>query len=268
MQPYILFTTVLYIMVMSLPASAGELRDDLLFHASFEHTVNADVAKGDAKCHMPPDKKQVLTYTLGIKGKAASQNMSYASKGNILPEQGTLLMWVQPLTWQADDGGTVHFFQTNHVMRHGKLVSSLLLYKYRRVPPDQPAQMWISNKLNVFAATAEERDGHIITRHENRIPVSISGWSIGEWHHLALSWNRANGLVKLYVDGFHKGTSRMPLPEFFSGTFTIGGSHVPRNDTAFDEVRIYNRPLTLDEIRGVLLEDKYRENSRIPESGE
>lgn len=236
-------------------AYGGERTDDLLFQASFDTTLAADIAAGDTRCLTPPAGQGKIRFVPGLKGQAATGGMAYATAGNVLPRQGTVLLWVQPLTWQADDDIQVNFFSIGHGIRDGQSATALQLYKYHRVNPAHSGQMWINSKLNVFAARADEVDGKVVSRRDNKLPVDITGWQIGDWHHLALSWSRATGLVKLYVDGFAKGSAKMPLPDAFTDRFTFGDA-AEAQTTAFDEVRIYKRPLTLDEVRAVLLAEK------------
>lgn len=236
--------------------SGDGFKDDLIFSLSFEDSLNADRASGNPQCMTQPQLQKNIKYVPGVKGRGATEGLSYATGGNILPQQGTVLMWVQPLTWVADDGSVINFFSTGNVMHGERHVSSFMLYKYGRIDPKNAAQMWINNKLNVYSAMADEKDGKLTTRHDNSIPVDITNWKIGDWHHLALSWDKSSGLVKLYVDGFLKGTSRMPLPEMFTDRFYIGDTPSDEPRTAFDEVHIYNRRLTLDEIRAILLSEK------------
>ncbi len=232
-------------------AESGALNDDLLFHASFEETLTVNTAAGQAQCATPPAGQKKVQFVPGIKGKAATGGISYETAGNISPEQGTVLLWVQPLAWHPDDDGQVSFFSTGHAILDGQSASTLQLYRYNKVNPAHAAQQWIDKKLNVFAARVDDVDGKKVFRRDNKLPVDISRWQVGEWHHLAMTWSRSSAMVKLYVDGFFKGSARMPLPDAFTALFTLGDAR-----TAFDEVRIYQRPLTLDEIRGLLLADK------------
>lgn len=249
---------LLSLMVVVVGAAAG-MDNGLLFYASFDGNLEADVAVGEAK------PKEVLTeeveFVPGVKGMAARGSFRYPSANNISPDSGTIAFWARKVNWHANDGGVVIFFCTGHVTRHRKSASALRLYKYREVDPRRASEIWISNKLNVFAATGEEVDGEFISRARNGLPVDISGWQIGEWHHVALSWNGHSGMVRLYVDGFLVGNSRMPLPGYFSEAFTLGsrGSLID-----FDEVRIYDRPLKLDEIRAILITDKAAAHAEQP----
>lgn len=85
----------------------------------------------------------------------------------------------------------------------------------------------------------------------------LSGPSIGEdeWHHVALVWN---GLVMaLYVDGAPS-TSMSAKLAFDGSAVVIGGD---RDNAAFgypwdgsiDELRIYNRALSADELRALVV---------------
>ncbi|MCM8769695.1 MAG: LamG domain-containing protein [Candidatus Omnitrophica bacterium] len=239
------------ILVSGKEPASEELADSLMFYASFENTLTANFSTGKGESTLPTNLLQKIEYISGVKGMAVKGYISYPTKGNILPERGTVMFWLQPITWLPDNGYSVNFFNTGHGMREGKSVSMIQLYKYQKYPPRDD---WISNKLIFYVAREDKVDGKFVSRYESsKNPVDIFHWKTDQWHHIAFSWDKSTGLVKLYIDGFLILTERMPLPDYFTEMFHVGDQEYI---SAFDELRIYNRPLTLQEIRAILISEK------------
>lgn len=86
--------------------------------------------------------------------------------------------------------------------------------------------------------------------NDHRVQWPISGISIGEWHHIALTW-RYGGETILYIDGVAKGSTL--YLDAFSDTSSItaylsaqsGGSYAK---STIDEFAIYDRPLSANQI--------------------
>jgi len=78
---------------------------------------------------------------------------------------------------------------------------------------------------------------------------SITSWAAGVWHHVVVSWN-ASG-YSLYVDNILRDTSPSTVSilssasRIFIGGTAYGGGYL---DAVIDEVRIYDRVLTPEEI--------------------
>jgi parallel beta-helix repeat protein len=94
-------------------------------------------------------------------------------------------------------------------------------------------------------------------------PTGVSA-NDGIWHHIAITWKNSNGQVKLYKDGIEEFTGTV----FTGGTITPSGSLVIGSDQdciggcfeanqffkgIIDEIRIYNRTLTSDEIQELFI---------------
>ncbi len=81
----------------------------------------------------------------------------------------------------------------------------------------------------------------------------------GRWHHLAATWDKdagSNGTVELYIDGQLADSGEHSQRDFaFSGAFSLG-SRASGGDAytgAMDDVRIYDRALSGEEVRDVYL---------------
>ena len=100
------------------------------------------------------------------------------------------------------------------------------------------------------------------TTSDGRLRISIDGFSqqyfgtagdvsINTWHHIAVTLS--GGSYEVYLDSNSLGTSTTSVTTFSSGqNFMIGNSSKPSTPLPFDglidQVRIFNDPLTSDEV--------------------
>jgi hypothetical protein len=82
------------------------------------------------------------------------------------------------------------------------------------------------------------------------VTVSFGKPSTGVWHHVIMTWDATN--VKGFLDGALIGTSPNTLTQWETGGSLFINSENGFNnfDAAIDEVRVYNRALTDDEVTG------------------
>jgi len=73
----------------------------------------------------------------------------------------------------------------------------------------------------------------------------------GNWHHLVGTWDSIADSHKIYIDGVERGTDTVNMPAINSiDTVKIGSYTSGENfDGRIDEVRIYNRTLTAEEVQ-------------------
>ncbi|MBS3056617.1 MAG: hypothetical protein J4473_04245 [Candidatus Aenigmarchaeota archaeon] len=79
---------------------------------------------------------------------------------------------------------------------------------------------------------------------------STTSWSANDWHHIAGTWSTSG--ANLYVDGVSQtSVSAISLPNNFTEQAYIGNNAWQHNATngTIDEVGVWNRTLTSDEIR-------------------
>jgi len=81
---------------------------------------------------------------------------------------------------------------------------------------------------------------------------AASGLSLGEWAHVALACDRDRAQVTVYVNGYRQGSTAIS-PDF-AGDFSLGGlltlgSGWHNYWGLMDEVRIYRRALTRDDVK-------------------
>jgi hypothetical protein len=88
---------------------------------------------------------------------------------------------------------------------------------------------------------------------------SAVGVCDGQWHHLAATWNCAEGFFRIYVDGVQDGEEQVPGMGAFSGwqnpmailAGMEGGSTYYPYAEPLDELQFYNYAMTRTEIAGI-----------------
>jgi hypothetical protein len=96
---------------------------------------------------------------------------------------------------------------------------------------------------------------------DGRLHVVNGGWpssqplganlADGRWHHAALTWNREQRQMQLYVDGEHVATNSGAQGGGLTGQIQLGRANTggPFHGGTIDELRVYSRRLTADEIQ-------------------
>ncbi|MCL4205249.1 MAG: hypothetical protein KJ000_22430 [Pirellulaceae bacterium] len=96
---------------------------------------------------------------------------------------------------------------------------------------------------------------------DGRLHVVNGGWpstqppgadlADGRWHHAALTWSRDQRQMQLFVDGAHVATNTGAQGSGLSGQIQLGRAHTggPFLGGTIDELRVYSRRLTPDEIQ-------------------
>lgn len=231
-------------------AMAAETARDpaLLFEATFDgYTVTADYAKGSPKSTTFANPGLQLRMWEGVAGKGnalamdRTEECQYNMKDNLDPRQGTISLWVAPLNWKTGNKFIEVFFgagQKDFTIYIEKYLWSNHLFFYME---NQKAP----GTKKVFTAT---------------VLVDEKDWPTNKWHKLDAVWDR-NGM-KLYVDGVLpkavewrkpevKFDASMEFPASAWGWISIAKKSDEQNKisrTAFDNVRIYGRPLSAEEI--------------------
>jgi hypothetical protein len=242
-------TTAIALMLTATFA-AVEADPGLLFHASFDDTLDAWSLGGNGT----PD------HTLGPEPEFAPGRFGsallcghtlpivhYPTEGNVLPESGTVSLWVCPQNWDGTDANFHSFFESGG---QDSGTGWLVLYKYYQ-------NSWLLLRYAVGNSQV------------GMAKASAADWQPGEWHHLAATWSR--DAMRIYVDG--ELAAEAPEPHVFpelAETFKLGddGWHLPHEGarTLLDEVRIYAYPLDAERI-GELAGRWRLSVARAPEQG-
>lgn len=232
-------------------------KSDLLFRATFDqYQVRADFSRGKPETLTFDSPDLQLRMWKGVKNKknaltlSGSEMLDYPMQGNFDPRQGTVSLWIAPVNWKPS-APVFHRFFTAH--QPGFL---FMIYKYH-VPGQLLAYIQFRDK---------NRKNHVYTASAIALDKD---WSINKWHKLDVTWDSRG--MKLYIDGIQpkvvKGRSPHSIPAttfkqtltfpeaspkgriFLSEKVTTGKYYNRESITAFDELEIYNRPLTAEEIR-------------------
>jgi hypothetical protein len=221
-------------LILILYGTAQAAENGLLFHAGFDGTTEAFSLAGAGKPveRLGPE----ASYQPGKVGQALLCGpeltlLKYRTAGNLVPQSGSVSLWVKPLNWGADDGHFHSFFESG---TDSGTTGWYILYKYFEF-----------NWLLLRFADENKRVG--LARH-------VAQWKPGEWHHLAGTWCPAG--MTLYVDGEVADRTPQPVVAAALGeTFNLGdaGWHLPHKgaQTLLDEVRIYSYPLSAEQVRGL-----------------
>ncbi|MCM8768865.1 MAG: LamG domain-containing protein, partial [Candidatus Omnitrophica bacterium] len=176
-----------------------------------------------------------FTLAEGKKGKGiviGDKNASvlYEMKDNFNPQSGTLEFWVKPLNWSGYT--KPHVFIRSYYDREGSL--SVIIYD------GEPY-----GGIALYEKSSREKKlGAVYSRND--------AWKAGQWHHVVVVWRDTE--MGLYVDGALRGTMLLEFPmalETMSQYLSVGPIHSwgQEGSTVIDELRIYNRPLTAEEIK-------------------
>ena len=235
---------------LAAPSLAAPSRPELLFHATFEgDSLDAVVAKGGGA---PIDAKH-LEWTDGVRGRAvrltvgAHSRLSYPFPGNVAQERGTISLWAK-CEWPKMRDFRMLFSNPslpNSNLQKSRFGShSLMLWWHRQA---------------LRCDVSDDKDSY-----QSCVPA---GALDGRWHHYAFSWD-PNGM-SMYVDGRPAGRgndSDSPMKRAIrasanGGTYYSFSHPEPfdrfylgsRNDDwqwdgVIDEVRIYDTPLSLEQI--------------------
>jgi hypothetical protein len=111
--------------------------------------------------------------------------------------------------------------------------------------------MYVFNGTKLYVEIDDSTGGN---GHYNQTFVLTSGISLNKWHHLVMTWNGSN--LREYLDGVQvSNTAQTLTPGAYSGialtigTDTLGGVTPWKWRGSLDDVRVYNRALSAQEIQ-------------------
>ena len=240
-----IFSTAILLSAALTAFSAEKQDKSLLFSMNYDnYEAAADYSKGHGK---PSNFKGNLMLRMhpgpGQKGNALcynnGENFIYHTIGNFLPAQGTVSFWIMPKNWDYSSKKFQMFFRA-------KMPGGYNFYIYK-----------MHNKQALTFAIYSSNEKYILNSS-----MSAKQWIPEKWHKIDAVWNEES--IALYVDGtlavcdksnpyrFRKKT-KFPASGK-SGWMQIGMSKgwkpVDENDlTVIDNVKIYSRLLTAEEIR-------------------
>ena len=218
-----------------------------IFEAAFDGTAVA-VSTGGAACQ--PLVARDLEWTQGRRGKAlrmrngTSAALAYSAEGNVFPKQGSVSFWFNPDGANFTgpyDAGRMFFSTPRPEKRPGS--GTLWFWKYGQLlRADQsddgdsyvtaPAQ-FVSNAWNHIAYTWDIDSTHIFLNGEDVTPGRLSCDQI------------RSALKSAASEDDLSFSGRRDFPSFYIGCSPDGR----RMDGAMDDLAIWSRPLSGDEVR-------------------
>ncbi len=204
--------------------------DDLTFHASFDGTTSAIKASGSPEPKTPPAD---ISFIDGISGKAIVLNnnsVMYNQQSNIYRNRGTAMFWIKPIDWDPKQttNGYCWFFSAN---LGGGDVDRIQFFK-------------LPNTILYFMFGEKSQIQTIVKSTED--------WSQGEWKFFAISWDE--NWMKLFVNGnliSKLKTTPDQIPTNTGDEIQIASTKA----TAYDELRIFDKPLTEEQVKDYYLAD-------------
>lgn len=213
-------------------------KEDLLFYASFDHSAEADFARGTAT---PLD----LRGGGAVPGKAGQglyfgraggvRQLRYAAKDNIRLQQGTVAFYFKG-DWAGDSPDTHFFFifpGPANISSSNNAPDTVSILTLPKAKDGSLLSLWLGDHAKGI----------------NTAPIKLAPWRPGQWRHLAGVWDEER--VKLYVDGELltdrpiRGRMIDAGKDFLVGANRGGNSPC---EGIIDEFYIYGRALTTGEV--------------------
>jgi hypothetical protein len=158
--------------------------------------------------------------------------LQYSLTDNVNAAAGTVEFWLKP-SWSPNQGN-YRFFQIGNAFNNSMLIG-----------------VDGANNLRFIQWGDDPATPAIETGVERGVGWGISNWTANTWRHVAATWDRASGVMALYVDGQPVGTApTVGTSAFAASDLIIGsapGGALP-SLSAFDELRISTRARSSAEI--------------------
>jgi hypothetical protein len=220
-------------------ARAEVLADALTFRLSFDReTMMPDMAaaaRHEPSLNMPPGPRGARhQFRPGLAGHAlvlGTGSASYPNAGNLtLDSCGAIALWVKPVNWRRPNGANVTFV----------IAAGGRFYLQRQGPMRGDDGKVRRHEHIQYLAKADAQQRHF---------TSLSGgvWKNGRWHFLVANWRWP--VMELSIDGAPFTVASLPRdPEtMVTGRFAVGA--LGGDESLLDEVLMFRRPLSLDEVR-------------------
>jgi len=211
------------------------LMDWVSFQLTFDgDSLTPDMAAGDFK--FTPTKTP--RFVEGLKGRAlvAGDGSGYAiyprERNAPLATRGAISLWVCPVTWTHVNGGNTVLLMTTNAS----------FYLQRQGPLHDPDGGLVRAEGVQFLMLAK-------TTGNNCLMFGTEDWPLHKWRLLVANWSWP--MMQFSLDGgeFQSLTLKQNPAEADFGGFLVGSDG--GEETLLDEVTIYRRPLSLQEVQTI-----------------
>ncbi len=240
------------------------------FYAAFDGDPVADYARGNPE----PISLSSIAFVAGRVGQAVltkksrevelgklegrASSLNYDAAGHLFGERGTVAYWFRP-GYDLDDP----------TVRSGSNSTGPYLVNVSALEDTYYNQFIRAGiKGGSFYMWVVDRDG---AWHGPNFAEALRTWKQGEWHHIVMTWDAAQGM-RLYADGVLKYSTwgDDPFPPATPWKIGVGAppptdrpSWTSGADAAYDELIMLDRAVTDDEV-GALMEGRYLDLARSP----
>ena len=214
----------------------GENRGSVLFYSGFDSSKDADYAAGDPKAKFHEGGGTLNADGLGFRGSALRTGdgegyVEYSAIDNINAKEGTIEFWIYAQDWDHDDGNFHRFID---VRGDGQI------FFYIRPPG--------AGEFVVKSTTKTASRAYGSNPLKGKWSWYCMTWKPGQDLGFYIGGIRASG--KAWTHACSAGSGPLPEPEnlrhIYIGDF--GGNAARKARTLIDEVYIYDRALTREEV--------------------
>lgn len=234
--------------------AAADPKDALLFHATFNKGVDADLAKGDKSIYFAQSYKDLSGAVKGLgEAPVALENgalrfkskhttaLFYKVAGNVNPKAGTISFKLKldpALDLPPDFVDPIQFTDKAYN-------DSAIWVDFTRDQRPRWFRLGVFGELNAWNTTGLAPDKNP-KFNERLVVVKEPPFTREKWTHIVITYQE--GTASLYIDGKLQGNSS-PITEPFSwdlnkATIRLGVNYAG----LFDDLAVYGRVLTPQEI--------------------
>lgn len=229
-----IFLAVFSLFFLALPAGAQDVAEGLTLYAPLEGAADAAQAGGAKE----PTVQKGLKFVEGKFGQGVelggNAQLYYSGAGNINLSEGTVAFWAKRNEAWASKKGYVLFKAT--AVDWNKSALYLMVTEWSQLR----AWVW------------DDEGKQYLIMSPNNIP-----YAVGEWYHVAMTFT--DGEVRIYVNGEEisyagsaKSNPMMSMPTGTPKNIQFGSDYDGALfNGVMDELRIYNRVLTPEEIKAL-----------------
>ncbi|MDD5110158.1 MAG: fibronectin type III domain-containing protein [Patescibacteria group bacterium] len=226
---------------------------DLMFYASFDHSLDADFSLGDSTAGIF-GVPALSGGKGGVRGGAVDLTngsyLNFDADNNLLFSQGTITFWYKP-TFNPNDNQWHPLFLVNNSQT--SYDPKLTIAKFGKITSDRWAPL---NTSNMFAFGVKDTGNTLLQF------VTSDYVKKDQWQFVAATWQYYDGRVRLYYNASHAGVQAMKNYDFSDSTlggipfdidnrFNIGSAQAGGAGSYIDEVAIFGRVLSENEIKDI-----------------